>query len=143
MENLEKKILTTNDFGLVKLLHEGLIERINDGILAIENEDYEELNKSINISRDILTELILVFSKDDDLSTNLRSIYLFINKYITESEIKKDKDHLEEIKKVIFPLLAAFGDLEKSEEGRVVSGLTYGKSNLDDHKLGGNRTFEV
>ena len=101
MENLEKKILTTNDFGLVKLLHEGLIERINDGILAIENEDYEELNKSINISRDILTELILVFSKDDDLSTNLRSIYLFINKYITESEIKKDKDHLEEIKKVI------------------------------------------
>ena len=139
---LEKKILSTNDWGLVALLHEGLIERFRKSTNAIKNEDYEELNILINKARDILTELIVIFNENDDLSTNLRELYSFTNKLITEGEIKKDPSFFQKAEEVIQPILEGFKGLEKEEAGNIVTGLTYGKSNLGEHSRKSNKTFE-
>ena len=141
-ETLEKKILSTNDWGLVALLHEGLIERFRKSTNAIENEDYEELNLLINRARDILTELIVIFNKNDDLSTNLRKLYSFTNKLITEGEIKKEASFFHKAEEVIQPILEGFKELEGEEAGNIVTGLTYGKSNLGEHSRKSNKTFQ-
>lgn len=139
---LEKRILSTNDWGLVALLHEGLIDRFKASTNAIENKDYEELNLVINRSRDILTELIVIFNENDDLSTNLRELYSFTNKLITNGEIKKDASFFQEATDVINPICEGFKELEKEETGNIVTGLTYGKANLGEHSRKSNKTFQ-
>ena len=139
---LEKKILSTNDWGLVALLHEVLMDRFKESTKAIEDENYEELNLVINKTRDILTELIVIFNEKDELSTNLRKLYSFTNKLITEGEIKKEVLFFQEAKDVINPIFQGFKELEKQEEGNIVSGLTYGKSDLSEYSRKSNKTFE-
>ena len=143
MENisLEKKILATNNWGLVAILHEALIEDFSMSIEAIEGEDYKNLNGLINNSRDILTELIIIFKDKGELSTNLREIYIFTNKLITEAEIKKDGRIFNQAKEVMLPILEAFKELEEKEEPNIVTGLTYGKSNLEEHR-NSEKTFQ-
>ena len=132
--NLEKKILATNNWGLVAILHEALIEDFDMSMEAIEDEDYKNLNGLINNSRDILTELIIIFKDKGELFTNLREIYMFTNKLITEAEIKKDVNIFNQAKKVILPILEAFKELEDREEPNIVTGLTYGKLDLEEHR---------
>lgn len=139
--SLEKKILATNDWGLVAILHEGLIENFNISKEAIELRDYKNLNGLINNSRDILTELMILFKNNDELSTNLKEIYIFTNKLITEGEIKKDKEFFDKAEEVILPILEAFKELEEKEKPNIVSGLTYGKKNLEEHRDSG-KTFQ-
>lgn len=143
MENisLEKKILSTNNWGLVGILHEALIENCNMSKEVLEIKNYSRLNELINNSRDILTELIITFKNNDQLSTDLREIYLFINKLITEGEIKKDKELFEKAKEVISPILEGLKELEKKEKPNIISGLTYGKENLEEHRSSG-KTFQ-
>ena len=142
MEALEKRILSTNDWGLVALLHEGLIDRFKQSTKAIENEDYVELNIVINKIRDILTELIVIFSEKDELSTNLRELYGFTNKLITEGEIRKEISFFKQAKDVINPVFEGFKQLEKDEAGSIVAGLTYGKSDLGEHSRKSHKTFQ-
>ena len=139
---LEKKILSTNDWGLIALLHEGVIAMLEESIGAIKAKDYDELNGLINRKRDILTELIVIFNKDDELSTNLREIYVFINKMITEGQIKKDISVFENIEGIIIPILEGFRGLENKETANIVSGLTYGKSNLSEYTTRTSTTFQ-
>ena len=58
MENmtLEKRILATNDWGLVAMLHEGLMERFEESIESIKQKDYKGLNILIN------NKLTMIFS---------------------------------------------------------------------------------
>ena len=39
---LERKVLSSNEWGLIALLNEGLIERFQEAVEAIEKEDFEE-----------------------------------------------------------------------------------------------------
>ncbi len=135
---LEKRVMSTNEWGLVAMLHEGLMERFEESSKAIEEKDYDKLNKLINNSRDILTELLVTFREKDELSTNLRSLYLYTNNLITEAEIKKDSSYFRKAIDVINPIYIGFKGLELKENPNIVSGLTYGKGNLEEHstKLG-------
>lgn len=144
MENmtLEKRILATNDWGLVAMLHEGLLERFEESIETIKEGDYIRLNRLINYSRDILTELIISFNGREELPTNLREIYLFINTMITEGEIKKDISFFQEAKEVIKPIYEGFRELEIKEDANIVSGLTYGKEKLEDYNRKSGRIFQ-
>lgn len=144
MENmtLEKRILATNDWGLVAMLHEGLMERFEESIESIKEKDYTRLNILINNCRDILTELIITFNENDKLSTDLREIYLFINTMITEGEIKKEKSLFEKAKEVINPIYEGFQELEMKDEANIVSGLIYGKEKLEDYNRKSGRTFQ-
>ncbi len=138
---LERKVLSSNEWGLIALLNEGLIERFQEAVEAIEKEDFEELNEITNKCRDILTELLVTFREKDELSTNLRSLYLFTNKLITEGEIKKDGSFFTKAIDVINPIYTGFKNLEMKEEPNIVSGLLYGKGDLEEHQKS-DKVFE-
>lgn len=140
---LEKRILSTNDWGLVAMLHEGLIERFKESTKALEQKDYNNLNLLINNCRDILTELLITFNERDDLSTNIRSIYLYVNELITEGEIKRDSSFFQNAIEVINPIHTGFVELEKQELPNIVAGLTYGKENLEEYSTKSSKVFQV
>lgn len=144
MENirLEKRILATNDWGLVAMLHEGLMERFEESIGSIKEKDYTRLNILINSCRDILTELIINFNGREELPTSLREIYLFINTMMTEGEIKKDISFFKKAKEVINPIYEGFSELEMKEDANIVTGLTYGKERLEDYNRRSGKIFQ-
>lgn len=139
---LEKKILSTNHWGLLAILHEALIDRFEESTKAVEEKDYDKLNILMNKIRDILTELIIIFNEKDKLSTNLREIYLFTNKMLTEGEIKKEISFFEESIDIINPIFEGFKELEIQEEANIVSGLTYGYRDLGEYTRKSSKTFE-
>ena len=139
---LEKRISTTNEAGLIAILLERLIENFNKCILAIKNKEYNKIHEINNNSRDILAELLFQFSGDDEISSSLREINIYINKIITEGEYQKDISIFETCIKIINPLCEGFQELEITEKPKVVTGLTYGKNDLGEHALNGNRSFE-
>lgn len=140
--SLEKRILSSNEWGLVAMLHEGLLDNFEKSIDAIELEDQKELNILVNKSRDILTELIVLFREKDQVSTDTRELYLYANELITKGEVKKDIGQFKAAIKVITPLWEGFKGLEEKEEPQIVTGLTYGKKDLDEHAKVEGKTFQ-
>jgi flagellar protein FliS len=139
---LEKRISTTNEAGLIAILFERLIENFNKCILAIKDKEYNKIHEINNNSRDILAELLFQFSGTDEISSSLREINIYINKIITEGEYQQDPSIFETCIKVITPICEGFQELEIREKPKVVTGLTYGKSYLGEHTLKGNRSFK-
>lgn len=139
---LQKRVMSTNDWGLMAMLHEGLMERFEKSSEAIKEKNYDKLNILINNCREILTELLVTFREKDELSTNLRSLYLYTNKLITEGEIKKDANLFKNAIDVISPIYMGFKGLEIKEEPNIMLGLTYGKGNLEEHSIKSGKTFQ-
>ncbi len=145
MENmsLEKRILGTNDWGLLGILNEALIDGMKESKIAIDEENYSKLNDLNNLIRDILAELIILFRNENEASRNLRELYLFVNKLITKGENNKDKTFFHQGIQIIEPILGSFKERAVEEEGKIVSGLTYGESDLMESKTESSRTFQV
>ncbi len=151
-EYLANRIANANDAQLVAILHEGLMSIAKSGMEHIKNKDKEKLNNSVNKLREILAQLLATVEGDSEIANNLKSIYIYLNKLITEAEIKQDKAKLEEAIKVITPLYEAWQELgEKEETGTdndnsqatetpaktpsIVAGMTYGKGELKDYVI--------
>lgn len=149
-EYLANRVATANDAQLVVIIYEGLIGRINTAIEDIDDGNREKLNTSINKIREILAELLTTLKGDSEIASNLRSIYVYINKLVTEAEIKEDKTKLTEAIKVINPIYEAWQELGQKGEVAVasdkdnipnkskpsiVAGMTYGKGQLNDYVI--------
>ncbi len=139
---LEKRIATTNDAGLIAMLFEKLIDNFNCCKIAINNGDYAAVKALNDYSRDILNELIFQFSSNDDVSTAIREISIYINKQITEGQIKKDVSTFDNCIRILTPLLEGFKELEIKDTPKAVTGITYGKGALEEYTIGENRSFK-
>lgn len=141
-EEIEKRILSTNEAGLVTVLYDAMIDNFKDSIVAIDEKDYNELNYINNNSRDILAELLSTLQGNSEIAKNLKEIYIYINKLLTMGESNKDRTYFEKAIKITMPLKEGFSELEKNIDPKIVTGLTYGKSNLAEYQLKGNKDFK-
>jgi flagellin-specific chaperone FliS len=139
---LEKRILSTNDAGLIAILYEALIDNFNKSIKVIEEKEFEKLNEITNHSRDILTELMVQFGGKDQVSKYITEISLYLNRLITEGEYEKNPFIYKNCIKIATPILEAFKELEIKSDPKTVAGLTYGKNTLDEYSFQNNKTFE-
>lgn len=140
---LEKRILTTNDAGLIAILLERLIDNFKNCKAYIENKDYEELMELNKNSRDILNELIFQFSGNDEISSRIREVSIYVNKLIAEGEYKKDVSYYDTAIKILTPMVEGFQKLEIEDKPKAITGITYGKGNLEEYSLKGERSFKA
>lgn len=156
-EYLANRIANANDAQLVALLHEGFIATAKLGMEHIDNKNIEALNSSTKKNRDILAELLSTVEGDSEIANNLRSLYVYLNKTITEAEMKRDKGKLEEAIKVVRPLYEAWQELGEKEDieidnveasktsskmPSIVAGMTYGKGQLNDYVINDGDRWE-
>lgn len=157
-EYLANRVANANDAQLVAIMYEGLISTIKSGIEYIENGNKEKLNSSVNKVREILAELIATLEGDSEIAGNLISVYIYLNKLVTEAELKQDKGKLEEAIKVITPLYEAWQELGEKEESEIddgsevaatstnsptiVAGMTYSKGQLNDYVINDGDKWE-
>ncbi len=104
VETYQETAVTTQNKGkLVVMLYEGAIKFLKMAIKEIEGKDPEAKGEHISKAVDILFELntVLDMEAGGEVSTNLRKLYLFMGRHLTEANAKQDIGMIEEVIKLL------------------------------------------
>lgn len=145
-EQLAKKIEEANASELVVLMLEGMMNRFDDGIQAVENKDEAALKTAVDKARAILAELLATLWGDSEVAISTRQIYYYLNKLVTDAGNRQVSEPLVEAKKVLKPLLDGWQQVARNPQAAetaytkgpsVMAGMTYGKGTLNESILNG------
>lgn len=104
VETYQETAVTTQSKGkLVVMLYDGAIKFLKLAIKEIEAKNPEAKGKYISKAIDILFELnaVLDMEAGGEVATNLRSLYLFMGRHLTEANTKQDIGKIEEVIKLL------------------------------------------
>ncbi len=104
VETYQETAITTQNKGrLVVMLYEGAIKFLKMAIKEIETENPEAKGKYISKAVDILFELntVLDMEAGGEVSTNLRKLYIFMGRHLTEANTNQDIGKIEEVIKLL------------------------------------------
>jgi flagellar protein FliS len=104
VETYQDTSVTTQTKGrLVVMLYDGAIKFLKMAIKEIEAKNPEAKGKYINKATDILLELnaVLDMEAGGEVATNLRKLYLFMGRHLTEANTKQDIGKIEEVIKLL------------------------------------------
>lgn len=91
------KIMTASPAELTLMLYEGAIKFCNIAIDAVERKDIQKAHTNIVKVGKIVDYLRSTLDMKYRVSQDFERMYAYISKRLTEANIKKDKDILEEI----------------------------------------------
>lgn len=91
------KILTATPAELTLMLYEGAIKFCNIAILGIEQKDIEKANNNIKKCKAIIAELRATLNFDYPVAQDFENVYVYINQRLSDANMKKDKEILEEV----------------------------------------------
>ncbi|MGF3105128.1 flagellar export chaperone FliS [Rossellomorea sp. DUT-2] len=86
---------------LTLMLYNGSLKFIHIAKKAIEEKNIELKNTNIQKTQAIVNELMVTLKTDLQVSQNLMSLYDYINRRLTEANIKNDVAILEEVEGLI------------------------------------------
>jgi flagellar secretion chaperone FliS len=86
---------------LTLMLYNGSLKFIHIAIKAIEDKNIELKNTNIQKAQAIVSELMVTLNTDLEISQNLMSLYDYINRRLTEANVKSDRAILEEVEGMI------------------------------------------
>jgi flagellar protein FliS len=92
--------VTTQSRGrLIVLLYEGAIKFMKLAVKEMEANNYEAKGRYINKAQDIINELNAVLDMDAGgaIASNLRKLYVFMNRRLCEGNIKRDPQIIREV----------------------------------------------
>lgn len=93
----ENSINTATPEDLTLMLYNGAVKFTNQAIISLEKKDYSATNISIQKTKDIIREFQLTLNMDYDISHELYAAYDYMHRRLTEANIKKDMDILNEV----------------------------------------------
>jgi len=92
--------VTTQSKGrLIVMLYDGAIKFLKLAIEEIEKKNPEAKGKYIIKAKDIINELNMVLDMEagGEIAQNLRRLYLFMNRHLSEANIKQDPQKIREV----------------------------------------------
>mgnify|MGYP006066336829 FL=1 len=93
----ENAVNTATPEELTLMLYNGAVKFANQAIIATEKKDYYSANKSIQKTKDIIREFQLTLNMDYDISYQLYSSYDYMCRRLTEANMKKDVEIMNEV----------------------------------------------
>ena len=93
----ENAVNTATPEELTLMLYNGAVKFANQAIIAIEKKDYYSANKAIQKTKDIIREFQLTLNMDYDISHQLYASYDYMHRRLTEANMKKDIEIMNEI----------------------------------------------
>jgi flagellar protein FliS len=100
IETYQETAVTTQSRGkLIVMLYDGAIKFLKLAIREIESKDPEAKGEYISKAIDIIFELNTVLDTEagGEIAMNLRKLYLFMGKHLTEANAKQDIGKIEEV----------------------------------------------
>lgn len=104
IETYQENAVTTQTRGkLIVMLYDGAIKFLKLAIKEIEAGNAEEKGKYISKAIDIIFELNTVLNTEagGEIAMNLRKLYLFMGRHLTEANAKQDIGKIEEVIKLL------------------------------------------
>ena len=104
VETYQETAVTTQNKGkLVVMLYDGAIKFLKMAIREIEAKNPEAKGEYISKATDILFELNTVLDTEvgGEVATNLRKLYLFMGRHLSEANAKQDIGKIEEVIKLL------------------------------------------
>lgn len=135
-----RRISQSNRSELVVIQYEIFYAYMEDAKAAHEAGDYEGFRTAIQKGDRVLTELSNTLDFQYELSGQLYSLYDFAKRALMQCIVKKDCQGIEDAKKALDPLYAAFVQVAEQDTSeplmrntqQVYAGMTYGKQNLKE-----------
>ena len=95
----ETAVTTQNRGRLIVMLYDGAIKFLRQAIVDIGRNDFEAKGKHIARAQDIIYELntVLDLEKGGQVAQNLRSLYNFMQRHLSQANIRKDTQMLQEV----------------------------------------------
>lgn len=91
------KVLTASPAELTLMLYEGAIKFCNIAIIAIEQKDIEKSNNYILKTEKIIDYLRQTLDMKYPVAEDFERMYEYLSRRLVESNLKKDKEILEEV----------------------------------------------
>ncbi len=141
------KISTASPLGLVVITYELIMNYIEE---AIETDDTDIFKASLKKAQGAVDSLVSALDMSQELSKNLISVYIYVNKLIINSYFGKDKKPLDDCLKILNNLYMGWLEAEKAlktapsaeSEQEIYAGLTYKNGVLEEYvKEKGDRGF--
>jgi flagellar protein FliS len=84
---------------LIVMLYDGAIKFMKLAVRELEARDYAAKGQYINRAQDIINELNAVLDVDagGEIAQNLRRLYLFMNRRLSEANAKRDPQMVQEV----------------------------------------------
>lgn len=89
-------ITTASGPQLTLMLYNGCIKFINQGIKALNEENFEQKNENIQKAQDIIQELMLTLNREVEMTNQLLPLYEYIHYQLQQGNIKNDVEPLYE-----------------------------------------------
>ena len=95
----EHSVMTEGKGRLIVLLYEGAIKFMKLAIKDLEAHDYDAKGKNVNRALDIINELnvVLDIEAGGEIALNLRRLYAFMIRRLSEANIKCDPQMIREV----------------------------------------------
>lgn len=136
----QNKVINAGREQLLIITYELFIRELDKSIEAIDNQDEDIYNQSMIKVHKLHRELTDTLDMSYEISRNLLSLYIYMNKKLIESSIQFNKEPLIEVKKIANILLDGFREASKGQDSqslvknsqKLYAGLTYGKGTLNE-----------
>lgn len=125
---------------LIVIIYEIIISSTKEAVEAYIKKDMVSFDKELKQAQTLLRELMVALDYSYQLSFDLLSLYIFVNKQFITAIIKKKPNTLDSAISVLEKLLIGFKAVSKEDSSgpmmyntqQLYAGLTYGKGTLNE-----------
>lgn len=137
------RVTQSSKTGLVVITYEIITSYLDTAKKVYDKENIKEFVYNINKAKQFVNELSSCLDFKYKISLELLEIYLYINRVLVASVIKKDADQIDRIIGIINKLKSAFGKISEEEKPgtvmenteKIYAGLTYSKGKLNEYTV--------
>lgn len=153
LQEFTLRITQSNRTQLVVVIYEIILSYMEDAKESLEASDLESFMEALDKSMGFVKELVGALDFQYEISAQLFSLYLYVNKCLNRARVKKDASELKGVRIVIEGLKKSFEEIAKTDKTgpvmkntqAVYEGFTYGKDSKNQVFQNGeeNRGFMV
>lgn len=134
------RISQANASALAVVLYDVILDYVNEGMQAYEAGDAERFETAIKRAQVFLQELMSMSKMDTAVSCDVMSIYLFVDRQLLMSVVKRRPVNLEVCRESMEKLRSSFRKISETDYDapimkntqQVYAGLTYGRGYLNE-----------
>jgi flagellar protein FliS len=113
----EVEIKTASPGKLIVIMYDGAIRFLKFAKEAIDEKNIEKAHNNIVKAQDIIMELLLSLNMEaGEIAVKLQSLYIFMNKLLMEANIKKEKEPIDRVLKMLTELREVWNEVAKKSE---------------------------
>ena len=112
-EYRRQQVLNAPPEQLTLMLYNGCLKFIDEGIVAVEEKNYENANIFLQKAQRIISEFRVTLNMEYEISHQLLPLYNYIYDRLVEGNMKSDPSKLDEAKGIITELRDAWAEAMK------------------------------